>query len=76
MTAKVVFLLLSNRIFWNGFVNGNQPTRNLLRAIFVEVLKAAAEPRMLNNLSWPQLSITNCMCTPMWAGALEYTQGV
>ena len=38
-TAKVVFLLLSNRIFWNGFVNGKQPRRNLLRAMLQKFLR-------------------------------------
>ena len=35
-------------------------------------LKAAAEPGILNNLSRPQLLITNCMSTLLWVGALEY----
>lgn len=71
-TAKVVFSLLSNRIFGNGFVNGKQARRNLLRAILQKFLRLLLSRECLNNLSRPQLFITNCTCTLLWVGALEY----
>ena len=63
-TAKVVFLLLSNRIFWNGFVNGKQPRRNLYAQCcrtFLRLLLSREFWTICHGLNcWSQIAWVHC----------------
>ena len=69
-TAKVVFLLLSNRIFWNGFVNGKQPRRNLYAQCcrtFLRLLLSREFWTICHGLNcWSQIARVHCYGSTHW----------